>query len=57
VGPNQPDLAPASLEPVLVNENEEPKEEEELKDEEEFKEEEPQEEEEDIEVDIREEEN
>ncbi|GJR51087.1 hypothetical protein Tco_1401608 [Tanacetum coccineum] len=54
---NQPDLAPAILEPALVDENEEPEEEEEFKEEEEFEEEEPQEEEEDMEVDIGEEEN
>ncbi|GKA13712.1 hypothetical protein Tco_0693358 [Tanacetum coccineum] len=63
VEPNQPNLAPAILEPALVDENEEPEEEEEefedeeeFVDEEEFEEEEPQEEE-DMEVDIGEEEN
>nr|GEZ64231.1 putative reverse transcriptase domain-containing protein [Tanacetum cinerariifolium] len=45
-----------NLEPVIVDENEEPKEEE-FEDEADFEEEEPQEEEEDIEVDIKEEKN
>ncbi|GJR27847.1 putative reverse transcriptase domain-containing protein [Tanacetum coccineum] len=55
VDPNQPDLAFAIPEPVLVDENEEPK--EEFEDEEEFEEEEPEEKEEDMEVDVEEEEN
>nr|GEZ65374.1 retrovirus-related Pol polyprotein from transposon TNT 1-94 [Tanacetum cinerariifolium] len=45
-----------NLEPVIVDENEEPKEEE-FEDEADFEEEEPQEEEEDMEVDIKEEKN
>nr|GEX64836.1 hypothetical protein [Tanacetum cinerariifolium] len=58
VEPNQPDLASAILEPVLVDENEELEEEEEFKEKEEFNEEESQEEEEeDMEVDIEKEEN
>ncbi|GKA47141.1 hypothetical protein Tco_0740024, partial [Tanacetum coccineum] len=52
-----PDLAPAILEPALVDENEESEEEEEFEDEEEFEEEEPHEEQDDMEVDIEEEEN
>ncbi|GKD92268.1 hypothetical protein Tco_1372105 [Tanacetum coccineum] len=51
VEPNQPDVVPVILEPVLVDEDEDPKEEE-------FEEEEePQEEEDDMEVDIEEDEN
>nr|GEU78800.1 hypothetical protein [Tanacetum cinerariifolium] len=55
VEPNQPDLAPAILEPALADKNKEPEEEEELE-EKDFEDEETQEEE-DIEVDIGEEEN
>nr|GEV31622.1 hypothetical protein [Tanacetum cinerariifolium] len=56
VKPNQPDLAPAIPEPVLIDENEELEEEEEFKEKKEFNEEESQEEE-DMEVDIEKEEN